>query len=80
MAVLGCQSRLREWFQPVVSRPIRSRDRGTRLRPASVAAAAAACFVWIDGAVAARQVRDAAKAKMGMQLLARGRGRCRRLR
>eukprot|EP00969_Alexandrium_andersonii_P337854 14931672-Alexandrium_andersonii.AAC.1 len=66
MELLGYRTRLREWFQPVAMRPIRCVDTGTRLRLASIATeAAAACFVWTDGAVSARQVADAARARAG---------------
>eukprot|EP00969_Alexandrium_andersonii_P241986 10686996-Alexandrium_andersonii.AAC.1 len=66
MELLGYRTRLREWFQPVAMRPICRKDIGTRLRLASVSTeAAAACFVWTEGAVSARQVADAARARAG---------------
>eukprot|EP00969_Alexandrium_andersonii_P037366 1637214-Alexandrium_andersonii.AAC.1 len=72
MDLLGYRTRFREWVQPVSLRPICSKDVGTRLRLASVyTEAAAACFVWTDGAVSARQVADAARARAGVELAAR---------
>eukprot|EP00969_Alexandrium_andersonii_P104994 4632824-Alexandrium_andersonii.AAC.1 len=66
MEWLGYRTRLREWFQLAAMRPIHCVGTGTMLRLASVATeAAAACFVWADGAVSARQVADAARARAG---------------